>query len=64
MRWPEYVARMGDMRNAYNVLVGNPEGKRPFGRSRLRWEDNIEMDLKDRGWQGVIWMHLAHDMDQ
>jgi hypothetical protein len=55
---------MGDMRNAYNVLVGNPEGKRPFGRSRLRWEDNIEMDLKDRGWQGVIWMHLAHDMDQ
>jgi hypothetical protein len=45
MRWAEHVARMGDMRNVYRLLVGKPEGKRPLGRSRRRWIDNIKMDL-------------------
>jgi hypothetical protein len=61
---PGCVARMGDMRNAYRILVGKPEGKRPFGRSRHRCEDNIRKDLKEIGWEGVEWMHLARDRDQ
>jgi hypothetical protein len=44
---------MGEMRNAYNILVGKPEGKRPFVRARHRWEDNIRMDLREIGWEGV-----------
>jgi len=47
------------MRNAYKILVGKPEGKRPLGRPRRRWEDNIRMDLREIEWQGVDWMHLA-----
>jgi len=43
----------------YKILVGKPEGKRPLGRPRRRWEDNIRMDLKELGWEGVDWMHLA-----
>jgi hypothetical protein len=54
---------MGEMTNAYNILVGKPEGKRPLGRYRRGWEDNI-MDLKVTGWEGVDWIHLAHDRDQ
>jgi hypothetical protein len=50
MRWAGYVARMGEKRDAYRILVGIPEGRRPFGRSRRRWEDNIKMDLKEVGW--------------
>jgi hypothetical protein len=46
MRWAVHVARMGEKRNAYRILVGNPEGKRPLGRPRRRWEDNIKMDLR------------------
>jgi hypothetical protein len=46
MRWVGYVERMGDRRGAYRVLVGKPEGKRPLGRSRPRWEDNIKMDFQ------------------
>jgi hypothetical protein len=53
------VARMGEMRNAYNILVGKPEGRRQFGRPRRIWEDNIRMDLMERMWEGVEWMHLA-----
>jgi hypothetical protein len=49
MRWAGHIARMGEKRNAYNILVGNPEGKRPLGRSRPRCEDNIKMDLKEIG---------------
>jgi hypothetical protein len=51
MRWAEHVARMGEKRNAYTrrILVGKPEEKRPPGRSRCRWEDNIKMDLKEIG---------------
>jgi hypothetical protein len=47
MRWEGHVARMGEKRNAYRILVGNPEGKRPLERPRRRWEDNIEMDLRE-----------------
>jgi len=57
-----HVARMGEMRNAYRILAGKPEGKRPFGRPRRRWE-NIRMDLRETGWEGVDWMHLAQDRD-
>jgi hypothetical protein len=55
MRWAGHVARMGDKRNAYRILVGKPEGRRPLGRPRCRWADNIKMDLKrDRmGWCGL-----------
>jgi hypothetical protein len=51
------------MRNAYNILVGKPEGKRPGGRRRSRWEDNIRMDLREIGWEVVDWMRLAQDRD-
>jgi hypothetical protein len=53
MRWAGHVERMGK-RNAYKILVGKPEGKRPLERPRCKWEDNIKMDLKD----GVIWTGL------
>jgi hypothetical protein len=53
MRWAELVARMGKKRNAYRILVGKPEGKRPLGRSRRRWVDNIKIDLREVGWGGM-----------
>jgi hypothetical protein len=49
MRWAGHVARMGEKRDAYRILVGRPEGRRPLGRPRLRWEDNTKMDLQDVG---------------
>jgi hypothetical protein len=52
MRWAGYVARMGETRNAYRILVRKPEGKRPLGRSRRRWADNIKIDLREMGWYG------------
>jgi hypothetical protein len=52
MRWAEYVARMVEGRVAYRILVGRPEGRRPLGRPRRRWEDNIKMDLQEVGWGG------------
>jgi hypothetical protein len=55
---------MGEMRNSHNILVRKPEGKRQLGRHRHRWEDNIRMDLREIGWEGVDWMHLAQDRDQ
>jgi hypothetical protein len=55
---------MGEMRWAYNVLVGKPERKRSLGRPRHIWEDNIRMDLREIGWEGVDWMHLAQDKGQ
>jgi len=58
MRWTEYVARFGERRGTYRVLVGNPEGMRPLGRSRFRWRDNIKMDLQEVGW-GIDWIDLA-----
>jgi hypothetical protein len=59
MRWAGHVARMGGKRNAYRLLVGKPEGKRPFGRPRCRLVDNIKMDLVEVGWGGVDWIGLA-----
>jgi hypothetical protein len=56
MRWAGHVARVGEGRGAYRILVGRPEGRRPFGRPRRRWEDNIKMDLQEVGWDGVAWM--------
>jgi hypothetical protein len=48
---------MGEMRNTYKILVGNPEGKTPCRRSRNRWQDNIRLDLRETGWEGVDQMH-------
>jgi hypothetical protein len=53
-----------DMRNAYKILAEKPEGKRPLGRPRRRWEDNIKVDLREIGIEGVDWIELAHDRDQ
>ncbi|KAJ4444878.1 hypothetical protein ANN_06675 [Periplaneta americana] len=55
---------MGESRNAYRVLVGRPEGKRPLGRPRRRWEDNIKMDLREVGYDDRDWINLAQDRDR
>jgi hypothetical protein len=52
---------MGEKRNAYRILVGKPEGRRPLGRPRRRWVDNIKMDLRETGWDGMDWIDLAQD---
>ncbi|KAJ4429673.1 hypothetical protein ANN_21874 [Periplaneta americana] len=64
LRWAGHVAGMGESRNAYRVLVGRPDGKRPLGRPRRRWEDNIKMDLREVGYDDRDWIHLAQDRDQ
>jgi hypothetical protein len=64
MRWAGHVARMGEERKVYKVLVGKPEGKRPLGRPRCRWEDVIRMDLKEIGLGGVDWIRLSQDRDR
>jgi hypothetical protein len=64
MRSAGHVARMGENMNAYKILVGKPESKRPLGRPRRRWVDNIKMDLRDIGWNGMYWIDLAQDSDQ
>ena len=64
MRWAGYVARMGQGRAVYRVLVGKPEGKRPLGRPRRRWEDNIKMDLQEVGGGCGDWMELTYDRDR
>jgi hypothetical protein len=64
MKWAGHVARMGEEKNVYRVLMGKPEGKRPLGRPRRRWEDVIRMDLKDNGWGSVYWILLAQDRDR
>jgi hypothetical protein len=63
MRWVGHVARMGEERNVYRVLMGKPEGKKPLGRPRHRWEDRIRMDLREIGWGSVDWIQLAQDRD-
>jgi hypothetical protein len=55
---------MGEKRNVYRLLVGKPEGRRPLGRPRRRWLDNIRMDLRERGWADVDWIGLAQDRDR
>jgi hypothetical protein len=64
MRWAGHVARMGEKRNVYGILVGKPEEKRPLGRPRRRLVDNITMDLREIGWDGVDWIDVDHDRDQ
>ena len=64
MRWAGHVARMGEGRRVHRVLVGKPEGKRPLGRPRRRWEDNIKMDLQEGGEGRGDWMELAQDRDR
>jgi hypothetical protein len=54
----------GEKRNAYRILVGKPEGKRPLGRPSCRWAGNIKMDLRKIGWDGMNWIGLAQDRDQ
>ena len=64
MRWAWHVARKGERRGVYRVLVGKPEGKRPLERPRRRWEDNIKMDLQEVGCGGMDWIELAQDKDR
>jgi hypothetical protein len=64
MRWAGHVARMGEKRNAYRLLVDKPEGKRPLGRPRRRWVDNIRMYLGGVGWGDVDWIGLAQDRNR
>jgi hypothetical protein len=64
MRWAGHVARMGEKRTACRILVGKPEGKRSLGRPRSRWVNNIKMDVREIGWDGVDWMDMAQDRDQ
>ena len=64
MRWAGHVAHMGEERGAYRVLVGKPEGKRPLGRPRRRWVDNIRMDLQEAEYGYVDWIGLAQGRDR
>jgi hypothetical protein len=59
MRWAGHVARMGEGRGVYRVLIERPEGKKPLERLRRRWEDNIKMDLRETGIDGANWIQLA-----
>jgi hypothetical protein len=64
MRRAEHVPRIGEITNAYKILVRKSDGKKPLDRSRRRWEDNIRMDVREIGWKCVDWMHLVEDRDQ
>ena len=64
MRWAGHVARMGEERGVYRVLVGKPEGRRPLGRPRRRWVDNIRKDLREMGYGYMDWIGLAQDRDR
>jgi hypothetical protein len=64
MRCAGHVARMGERKNAYRIFMGKPEGKRPMGRPRRKWVDNIKMDLCQMGCDGVGWIDVAQDGDQ
>jgi hypothetical protein len=62
LRWAGHVARMGERKGAHRALVGKLEGRRPLGRPRRRWEDNIKMDLREVGWRawtGSIWLRIG-----
>ena len=64
MRWVGLVARMGECRGVYRNLVGKSEGKKPLGKPRRRWEDNIKMDLQEVGCEGMDWVDLVKDRDR
>jgi hypothetical protein len=64
MRWAGHVARMGEGRGVYRILIGRPEGKRPLRRPRLRWEYNIKMDLMEIRIDGANWIQMAQDRVQ
>ena len=64
MRWAGHIARMGEWRGVYRVLVGKPEGKRPVGRPRCRWEVNIKMDLQEVECGDMDLGELAQDRDR
>jgi hypothetical protein len=64
MRWAGNIARTREKRNAYRLLVGKPEERRPLGRPRCRWLDNIKMDLVEVGWGDMDWIGLAQDRDR
>jgi len=62
--WAEHAARIRDIRVVYRILVGKPEGKRPLGRPRLKWEDNIKMELQEVGCGGMDWIELGKGKDR
>jgi hypothetical protein len=64
MRLAGHAARMWEKTNAYRILVGKPERRRPLGGPRCRWVDNIKIELREKGWDGVDWVDLAQDRDQ
>jgi hypothetical protein len=64
MRWVGDVVGMAETRIAYRILEGKPEGKRPLGRPRCMWMDNVEIDLREIGWDGMDWIDLVQDSDQ
>jgi len=64
LRWVGHVARTGERRGVYGVLVGKHEGMRPLGKPRHRWEENIKMDLQEVVWRSVDWIDLAQDRDR
>jgi hypothetical protein len=64
MRWVGNVARMGEGRGEYRILVGRPKGRRPLGRPRRKWEDYIKKDLQEVGWGGMDWIDMAQDRDR
>ena len=64
MRWTGLIARVGERRGVYRVLMGKPEGKRPLGRPRCRWEDSIKMELQEVECGGMDWIELAQDRDR
>jgi hypothetical protein len=63
MRLSGHAARMGEKRNSYRILVGKPVGKRPLGRPRRRWVDNINIDLREIGWNSMDWIDLTQNRD-
>jgi hypothetical protein len=64
MGWARHVTHKGAVRNAYNSLAGKPKGKRPLGRPRRKWENNMRLELRKLGWESVDWIHRPQDRDQ